>query len=65
MNDKEQVLFESMARQDRVRQSELVRLAVSRISRGNVNLQRGHYITECDKQRIRDRVFSYVIKAPI
>lgn len=61
----QQMRIEDLARQDRDRQQELMRDVVRTVSRGNVSLQLGRYITEEDKERMRSHVFSYVIKAPI
>lgn len=42
-----------------------VRQAVKAVSRGNVNLQLGRYITERDKEKLRKQMEEYQIKAPI
>ncbi|WP_333641581.1 hypothetical protein [Mesotoga prima] len=42
-----------------------VRQAVTAVSRGNVNLQLGRYITEGDKKKLREQMEKYDIKAPI
>lgn len=42
----------------------IMRQVVSHVSRDPI-LQLGHYITEDDKNKIRQSVFNYEIKAPI
>lgn len=42
-----------------------VRQAVTAVSRGNVNLQLGRYITEGDKKKLKEQMEKYDIKAPI
>jgi hypothetical protein len=59
------MIFDALVQKDRARQRELMRDVIRTVSRGNVALQLGHYITEEDKQRMREQVFSYKIKAPI
>ncbi len=63
IND-EQILKE-LVKRDELRQEILMRNVVSQVSRGNVYLQLGRYITEKDKENMRKAMFSYQIKAPI
>lgn len=59
------MILEELVQKDRERQRELMRDVVRTVSRGNVALQLGRFITEEDKQKMREQVFSYKIKAPI
>jgi hypothetical protein len=59
------LIFDELVTKDEERQRELMRDVVRIVSRGNVSLQLGRYITEEDKQKMREQVFSYKIKAPI
>lgn len=47
------------------RQTELAREVVRAVSRGNINLQLGRYLTESDKEEMRRSMREYKIKAPI
>jgi len=49
----------SRAGRDKKRESDPARKRVSRYSRGNVNLQRGHYVTKEEKDARKKAIFSY------
>lgn len=59
------VLQSSPAKKPIGRDEEIAKVAVMTVSRGNVNLQLGRYITKTQKERLRSEMMEYKIKAKI